>query len=127
MNQVVSELMVFDDTFRAQLRDLFTWRRDVRRFRPDPLPVDTFERLIDGACRSRWVGASRPWRSVLVDDLTRPQPLRQECRTANADALKSQSGALPARHAELKLARTEEAPCQFAVSADRVTDAGHGL
>lgn len=28
----------FDDQFRAMLTDLLIWRRDVRRFRPDPLP-----------------------------------------------------------------------------------------
>ena len=26
----------FDAAFRARLRDLFCWRRDVRRFRTDP-------------------------------------------------------------------------------------------
>ena len=30
--------MQFDDAFRAKLRDLLIWRRDVRRFRSDPLP-----------------------------------------------------------------------------------------
>ena len=30
--------IVFDDAFRARLRDLLIWRRDVRRFRRDPLP-----------------------------------------------------------------------------------------
>lgn len=127
MNQAVSELMAFDDTFRAQLRDLFTWRRDVRRFRPDPLPADTFERLIDVACLSPSVGLSQPWRFVLVDDLNRRQTVREEFRTCNADALRSYSGALAARYAELKLAGLEEAPCQFAVFADCVTELGHGL
>ena len=33
--------MDFDDAFRARLRDLLVWRRDVRRFRRDPLPRGT--------------------------------------------------------------------------------------
>jgi len=33
--------IVFDDAFRARLRDLLVWRRDVRRFRRDPLPSGT--------------------------------------------------------------------------------------
>ena len=28
----------FDEAFRAQFRDLVLWRRDVRRFRTDPVP-----------------------------------------------------------------------------------------
>ena len=36
----------FDDAFRARLRDLLVWRRDVRRFRREALPSGTLERLI---------------------------------------------------------------------------------
>ena len=36
-----SKPMDFDDAFRARLRDLLVWRRDVRRFRRDPLPPGT--------------------------------------------------------------------------------------
>jgi nitroreductase len=52
----------FDDVFRRQLRELFVWRRDVRRFRPDPLPSGAMERLIEIACLSPSVGLSQPWR-----------------------------------------------------------------
>jgi 5,6-dimethylbenzimidazole synthase len=27
----------FDEAFRSALRDLILWRRDVRRFKPDPV------------------------------------------------------------------------------------------
>ena len=42
-----SAMVSFDDTFRHQLHELFVWRRDVRRFRTDPLPDRTIERLIE--------------------------------------------------------------------------------
>jgi 5,6-dimethylbenzimidazole synthase len=58
----------FDDAFRARLRDLLVWRRDVRRFRRDPLPAGTLERLIDLACLAPSVGLSQPWRFVVVAD-----------------------------------------------------------
>ena len=60
--------MDFDDAFRARLRDLLVWRRDVRRFRRDPLPRGTLERLIQLACLAPSVGLSQPWRFVIVDD-----------------------------------------------------------
>ena len=62
-------LMVsFDEDFRRQLRELFIWRRDVRRFRRDRLPDGTLERLIEIACLSPSVGLSQPWRFVIVED-----------------------------------------------------------
>ena len=39
--------MQFDDAFRAKLRDLLIWRRDVRRFRTEPLTSGMLERLIE--------------------------------------------------------------------------------
>jgi 5,6-dimethylbenzimidazole synthase len=117
----------FDDTFRRRLHDLFAWRRDVRRFRPEPLPAGTLDRLIEVACLSPSVGLSQPWRFVVVDDAGRRRAVLEEFKRCNADALKSYSGALSDRYAELKLAGLQEAPCQFAVFADCATEVGHGL
>src|ERR1700745_997232 len=114
MKSVVNELIPFDDTFRARLRDLFPWRRDVRRFRPEPVRADTLERLIEVACLSPSVGLSQPWRFVMVEDSRRRQAVRDEFQRCNADASKSYCGALAARYAKLKLAGLDEAPCQFA-------------
>jgi len=119
--------MEFDDAFRAKLRDLLIWRRDVRCFRSEPLPQGMLERLIELACLAPSVGLSQPWRFVIVDDLPRRRAVLENFRAANADALKSYSGDLAARYAELKLAGLEEAPGQLAIFADPDTEAGHGL
>jgi 5,6-dimethylbenzimidazole synthase len=37
----------FDAEFRARLRALLAWRRDVRRFRCDALPEGAVERLLE--------------------------------------------------------------------------------
>jgi 5,6-dimethylbenzimidazole synthase len=119
--------MGFDDAFRAQLRDLLIWRRDVRRFRSEPLPAGALERLIATACFAPSVGLSQPWRFVIVDDPPRRQAVLDEFRSCNADALKSYAGGLAAQYAALKLAGLQEAPCHLAVFADPATDTGHGL
>ena len=123
----MSEPTAFDDAFRARLHDLFAWRRDVRRFRREPPPAGTLERLIETACLSPSVGLSQPWRFVLVDDPGRRQAVLDQFKACNADALNSYSGDQAARYAGLKLAGLEEAPCQFAVFADCATEVGHGL
>lgn len=117
----------FDEAFRSRLHDLLVWRRDVRRFLADPLPAGTLERLIDTACLAPSVGLSQPWRFIVVDDPRRRQAVRDAFEACNADALKCYTGERAARYAALKLAGLEEAPCQFAVFADRTTAAGHGL
>jgi 5,6-dimethylbenzimidazole synthase len=117
----------FDETFRLRLRDLFAWRRDVRQFRTDPLPPGTLERLIDVACLAPSVGLSQPWRFVVVDDPARRDAVRVDFKASNAEALKSYAGERAAKYAALKLAGLEEAPCQFALFADRATTVGHGL
>jgi 5,6-dimethylbenzimidazole synthase len=119
--------MEFDEAFRAKLRDLLIWRRDVRRFRSDPLPQGTLERLIELACLAPSVGLSQPWRFVIVDDPGRRRAVLDNFRAANADALKSYTGDLAARYAELKLAGLQEAPGQLAIFADTATETGHGL
>jgi len=42
----MAEAPNFDPDFRFRLQALLTWRRDVRRFRRDPLPDGAIERLI---------------------------------------------------------------------------------
>jgi 5,6-dimethylbenzimidazole synthase len=117
----------FDAAFRARLRDLLLWRRDVRRFRPDPLPPGTLENLIELACLAPSVGLSQPWRFVIVEDDARRAAVRENFAAANAQALCAQAPQRAGLYARLKLAGLGEAPVHFAVFADRATTQGHGL
>jgi len=117
----------FDEAFRARLRDLLVWRRDVRCFRRDPLPAGTLERLIHLACLAPSVGLSQPWRFVIVDDPVRRAAVRDNFERCNADALAAQNSERAAAYARLKLAGLDDAPCHLAVFADRSTAQGHGL
>jgi 5,6-dimethylbenzimidazole synthase len=117
----------FDDAFRARLRDLLVWRRDVRCFRRDPLPPGTLERLIHLACLAPSVGLSQPWRFVVVDDPVRRATVRDNFERCNAHALAAQSSERTAAYARLKLAGLDDAPCHLAVFSDRSTAQGHGL
>lgn len=117
----------FDSTFRASLLELLSWRRDVRRFRTEPLPQGMLERFIELACLAPSVGLSQPWRFVIVDDAGRREAAIENFESCNADALGAYTGDLSTRYAALKLAGLREAPCHLAVFADRSTNVGHGL
>jgi 5,6-dimethylbenzimidazole synthase len=116
----------FDHAFRVRLRELLLWRRDVRRFRSEPLPSGSLDALIELACLAPSVGLSQPWRFVIVDDAARRAAIQHNFATCNAAALAAQTERA-GLYARLKLAGLSEAPCHLAVFADRTTAQGHGL
>ncbi len=117
----------FDAAFRAQLAELLAWRRDVRRFRRDPLPAGALSRLLEMACLAPSVGLSEPWRFVQVNDAGRRAAIRQNFERCNAAALAAQTPDRAAAYARLKLAGFDDAPVQLAVFTDRTTQQGHSL
>jgi len=117
----------FDADFQDKLRALIHWRRDVRRFRRDPVPSDTIEDLIALATHAPSVGYSQPWRFVLVEDSARRAAVRANFTQCNAEALAAQPGERAGLYARLKLAGLDEAPVHLAVFSDEGTEAGHGL
>ncbi|MBT5665993.1 MAG: 5,6-dimethylbenzimidazole synthase, partial [Rhodospirillaceae bacterium] len=59
---------LFDPAFREKFDALVQWRRDVRRFRTDPVDPAHVDQLVAQACLSPSVGNCQPWRFVLVED-----------------------------------------------------------
>lgn len=117
----------FGAQFRSELLNLFAWRRDVRRFKPTPIPAGALDRLFTAAALAPSVGLSEPWRFVLVDSEQRRTAIRTCFERCNAEALADYSGAKAKLYAELKLAGLSEAPVQFAAFADTETAQGSGL
>ncbi|MCB7130317.1 MAG: nitroreductase family protein, partial [Candidatus Brocadiales bacterium] len=77
----------FDAAFRDRLEDLIHWRRDVRRFRPDPVEDALMTRLIGLAALAPSVGNSQPWRFVTVAEPARRKRVIANFEACNADAL----------------------------------------
>lgn len=117
----------FDDGFRDKLGELFAWRRDVRRFRREPVPEDVLAKLLDLMQLAPSVGHSQPWRWLRVDDPAQRAAVQASFSHCNADALAEYEGERAALYARLKLEGLREAPVQFAVFCDHGTVQGHGL
>ncbi|MCH7937874.1 MAG: 5,6-dimethylbenzimidazole synthase [Proteobacteria bacterium] len=117
----------FDDPFRDRLEDLFRWRRDVRRFRPDPVDEALIDELIGLAALAPSVGNSQPWRFVTVAEPGRRDRVIADFEARNKDALSDYDGEQAKLYASLKLAGLKESPAHLAVFADTETTAGHGL
>lgn len=117
----------FDDAFRHGLEDLLRWRRDVRRFRTDPLDPALLDRLLGLADLAPSVGNSQPWRFVAVESPAARAAVRANFAAANAEALAAQPEERRHLYATLKLAGLNRAPVQLAVFTDTGTAQGHGL
>ncbi len=117
----------FDATFQASLRELILWRRDVRRFKTEPVDPELISSLIELAASAPSVGHCQPWRFVLVERRSCRDEIKATFSRANADALEGYSGERRRTYARLKLEGLEAAPVHLAIFADEATDAGSGL
>jgi 5,6-dimethylbenzimidazole synthase len=117
----------FDDAFRDSLRELVLWRRDVRRFRRDPVDPALLHSLLELASHAPSVGHCQPWRFVLVESEARREAVKASFLRANARALENYDGEQRALYARLKLEGLKDAPVHLAVFADEATQAGSGL
>lgn len=118
---------VFDARFREELEQLLRWRRDVRRFRSDPVKPELLSHLLDLASLAPSVGLSEPWRFVPVEEVQSRNAVIESYERCNADALAGYNGEDRALYARLKLEGLREAPVQFAVFCDEETTKGKGL
>ena len=117
----------FDERFRETFRDLILWRRDVRRFRRDPIDPALMHSLLELASHAPSVGHCQPWRFVLVESADRRDEVKSSFARANARALENYDGERRAQYARLKLEGLENAPVHVAVFADEAVEEGSGL
>jgi 5,6-dimethylbenzimidazole synthase len=103
------------------------WRRDVRRFRPDPVDPAALAACLELAVAGPSVGNSQPWRFVTVADPGRRRAVADEFARCNAEAAAAYPDERASGYRRLKLAGLAEAPVHLAVLYDPATAAGHGL
>jgi 5,6-dimethylbenzimidazole synthase len=117
----------FDAEFREAFRELILWRRDVRRFRRDPVDPSLINSLLDLASHAPSVGYCQPWRFVFVESDDRRKAVRDSFVRANAKALENYLGEERLLYATLKLEGLDAAPVHLAVFADEAAEEGRGL
>lgn len=117
----------FDRRFVDDLDELLRWRRDVRRFRTDPLAPGLLDEVLASAELSPSVGNSQPWRWVEVRSAEPRASVTASFERCNAEALDGYRGDRARAYAGLKLSGLRDAPVHLAVCCAAAGDQGHGL
>lgn len=98
-------------------------RRDIRRFRPEPVPEELLTQVLTAGHQAPSVGHSQPWRFIVVRDPAvrdRAAHLADRARLDQASLLTNDRAA---RMLDLKLEGLREAPAGIVVVCDRRTPA----
>jgi 5,6-dimethylbenzimidazole synthase len=117
----------FTQDFQNDLRDLMRWRRDVRRFRTDPVDEALLRQCLDTFSLAPSVGLSEPWRIVRVETPQARAAALANFEAENARALAGYDGEKATLYSGLKLSGMRDAPVQLAIFCDESTPKGAGL
>jgi len=113
------EAWTFAPEQREALHDIIHARRDIRRFRPDPIPHEILTRILAAAHAAPSVGHSQPWRFLVV----REAAIRERAALfADRERLRQAAQLDPAsgrRLLDLQLEGIREAPLGVVVCCDR--------
>jgi 5,6-dimethylbenzimidazole synthase len=104
---------------RAAVYRVISERRDVRRFRPDPVPVETLLRILRAAHQAPSVGFSQPWDFVIIRDAAVRERVHAAFERANAEALEQFAGERREQYGRLKLEGIRESALNVCVTCDR--------
>jgi 5,6-dimethylbenzimidazole synthase len=118
--------MRFTPNDAETLHRLLAWRRDVRAFRPEPLPEPLIARLAAAMALSPSVGNSRPWRVLRIVDPALRAAVRDQFGAVNAQAALRYT-ARRDEYRRLVLAGLDSAPLHLAVFTAADPEEGDGL
>jgi 5,6-dimethylbenzimidazole synthase len=94
-------------------------RRDVREFRPDPIPDAVLRRLLEAAHAAPSVGFMQPWDFVLVRSPQTRRAVYESFAEENARAAQCYGGERRELYQNLKLEGLLEAPLHLCITCDR--------
>lgn len=111
----------FPEDAREMFYDIVRARRDVRRYRPDPVEPELVRRVLAAAHMAPSVGHSQPWRFIVVSE---PATRERAARMADEQRLRQArqlEGDAARRLLDLQLEGIREAPIGVVVACDRRT------
>ncbi|QCC55934.1 5,6-dimethylbenzimidazole synthase [Natronorubrum bangense] len=120
-------MVSFTDDERDAVYKTIYARRDIRRFRDDPIPEAVLERLIQAAHHAPSVGFSQPWDLIVVRDDETKVEIAEIADRAIAAAREGYKEPTRSEFAALKLEGIRESPVNICVTCDPTRGAPHVL
>jgi nicotinate-nucleotide--dimethylbenzimidazole phosphoribosyltransferase len=118
----------FPDAQREGVYRAIAARRDIRNYRPDPLPDEVLLRLLDAAHRAPSVGMMQPWDFILLRDRgLRQSAVYDHFRDVNERASQVYEDDRQRSYRALKLQGILDAPLNLVVTCDRKRGGPHVL
>jgi 5,6-dimethylbenzimidazole synthase len=109
----------FDEASREALHEIIARRRDIRNFRPDPVPDDVLARILIAANRAGSVGFSQPWDFIVVRSRETRERLHAHVDAERIKGAERFEGERREAYLKFKLEGILDAPMNLCVTADR--------
>jgi 5,6-dimethylbenzimidazole synthase len=113
---------VFPETWKRGLYEAIVRRRDMREFRPDPVPRDVLARILNAAHHAGSVGYSQPWNFLVVEDLELRRRIHAHVTAQRLRAADAFEGERREKYLSLKLEGILEAPLNLCVTCNTSVD-----
>ncbi len=123
----ISDNHEFSSVKKDGLYSAIYGRRDVRQFKPDPIPVQALEKILHAAHHAGSVGFMQPWNFIVIDDPDIKKKVVKNFSEANEEASRHFIGERKELYSSLKLEGILEAPINICVTCDRERSGPHVL
>ena len=117
----------FREAERAGVYKAIFLRRDIRKFRPDPIPSEVIHRLLLAAHHAGSVGFMQPWDFVVIRDRGVRKQVRESFLRERDRAASHYEGERRERFLSLKLEGILESDLNICVTCDRTRGGPHVL
>ena len=119
--------MPFTDEERESVYRAIYTRRDIRAFRPDPVPDEVLWRILDAAHHAGSVGFMQPWNFVLIRDRPVRERLLEHFNEVSSRAADQYDGDRRQKYMALKLQGILDAPLNVLITCDTRRGGPHVL
>ncbi|ELY98288.1 cobyrinic acid a,c-diamide reductase [Natrialba chahannaoensis JCM 10990] len=117
----------FTDDERDAVYETIFARRDIRRFRSEPIPDAVIDRIIKAAHHAPSVGFSQPWDMIVISDEETKAEIAAIADRAIAAARAAYEEPQRSEFGALKLEGIRESPVNICVTCDPTRGAPHVL
>jgi nicotinate-nucleotide--dimethylbenzimidazole phosphoribosyltransferase len=109
----------FDAAAREVFYRVISARRDVRNYRPEPIPDEVLWRILEAAHQAPSVGFMQPWNFLLIRDQTLRKKVHANYVEVNRRAASAYAADTNLRYRSLKLQGILDSPLNLLVTCDR--------